>query len=126
RPPLLTRVPGVRALLGRLGETAPTHGFFSRLAALVQRRPWLVMVAVAAVLVFLASPLLGLTLRNSTTEMVPADSDQREFLTVLEEEYPAFATPTAQVLVAGTAEDAQALAAQVADLPNVTGADVSE
>src|SRR5699024_4091296 len=59
RPPLLSKVPGLRRLLGTLGETAPTHGFFSRLADGVQRRPWLVMVAVAAVLVFLASPLLG-------------------------------------------------------------------
>ena len=126
RPPLLSKVPGLRRLLGTLGETAPTHGFFSRLADGVQRRPWLVMVAVAAVLVFLASPLLGLTLRNSTTEMVPEGSEQQEFLTVLDEQYPAFATPTAQVLVAGSADDATALAEEIADLPDVTSAQVVE
>lgn len=126
RPPLLSKVPGLRRLLGTLGETAPTDGFFSRLAVGVQRRPWLVMVAVAAVLVFLASPLLGLTLRNSTTEMVPEGSEQQKFLTVLDEQYPAFAAPDAEVLVAGSAEDATALAEEIADLPDVTSAQVVE
>lgn len=126
RTPVLAKVPGLRRLLGTLGETAPAHGFFSRLAGGVQRRPWTVMVAVAAVLVFLASPLLGLTLRNTTTEMVPEGSDQREFLTVLDAQYPAMAAPTMEVLVAGSAEDAAALAEQIATLPDVTGARVAE
>lgn len=126
QPALLRRVPGIRALLGRLGESAPEHGFFSRLAGGVQRRPWLVMVATAAVLVFLASPLLGLNLRNTTTEMVPEGSDQREFLSVLEAQYPAFATPAVQVLVAGSAEDAGIVAEQITGVPEVTGATVAE
>src|SRR5699024_4508661 len=79
-----------------------------------------------AVLLLLASPLLGLNLRNTTTEMVPEDSDQREFLTVLAQQYPAFATPPVQVLVAGSAEDAAAFAEQVAGVPDVTEATVSE
>ncbi|WP_022916237.1 MMPL family transporter [Ruania albidiflava] len=126
RPPLLMKVPGLRRLLGTLGETAPTHGVFSRLAGGVQRRPWLVMLAVTAVLVFLASPLLGLSLRNTTTEMVPEGTEQREFLTVLEEQYPAFATPTAEVLVAGSTQEATAVAEEIATLPDVTGAQVAE
>ena len=126
RPPLLRRVPGLRALLGTLGETAPEHGFFSRLAGGVQRRPWLVMTAAAAVLVLLASPLLGLNLRNSTTEMVPADSDQREFLTVLDEQYPAFAAPPVQVVVEGDAEQAAAFAEEVSGVADVTGAEITE
>ena len=126
RPPLLRRVPGLRTLLGTLGESAPEHGFFSRLAGGVQRRPWLVLVAAGAVLVFLASPLLGLNLRNSTTEMVPEGSQQREFLTVLEQNYPAFATPDVQVLVAGSPEEAAAFAEQVGGVTDVTGATASE
>ena len=39
RPGSLHRVPGLRRMLRQLGDIAPVHGVFSRLGALVQRRP---------------------------------------------------------------------------------------
>lgn len=121
RPPLLGRVPGVRALVRRLGDVAPEHGVFSRLAGLVQRRPWVIVVLATAALLVLASPLLSTQLRNSTTELIPRDSDQRTFVDVLADDYPLVASPAATVLV-GT-DDAEGLTAQIEQLPDVVGVD---
>lgn len=71
RPSVLSRVPGVRAVLARTADVDHEEGVFSRLAARVQRRPWWVMGGSLAVLLVLAIPLLHLELRNSTTELLP-------------------------------------------------------
>src|SRR5690625_2427265 len=49
-------------------------------------------------------------------ELLPADSDQRQFLTALGEQYPAQEAPTAQVVVDGTDEQ---LAGLVEDIDAV-------
>lgn len=120
--PLLTRVPGLGRGLRRLGQVAPHDGVFSRLAGRVQRHPWLVLLGCVAVLALLASPVLALQLRNTTTELVPEGSSQRDFLERQEQDYPAVATP--DVLVVAEAEPAEVdrwAAAEVAVLPDVAG-----
>lgn len=121
KPPLMRRVPGARKVLGALGEVAPADGVFSRLAGGVQRRPWLVLVSAGAVLVFLASPLLSLQLRNSTLEMLPSESDQREFIQILTDDYPLVAAPTMSVLIEGDGSDAVTMAGAVMALDDVVG-----
>ncbi|TDE92473.1 MMPL family transporter [Occultella glacieicola] len=121
KPSVLSKVPVLRSLIGRLGDVAPEHGFFSRLAGGVQRRPWVVLVLTTIVLAVLASPVLGLQLRNSTTEMLPRDSDQRDFIDVVQADYPMLATPAVQVLVEAGAADAQTFADEISALPDVEG-----
>ena len=121
KPSLLSRLPGVRVLVRRLGDVPPESGFFSRLATMTQRRPWLVVVLTTAVLLLLASPLLGVQLRNSTVALIPAGSDQREFVEVIGEDYPALQTPPIRVVV--EADSADPLAEQIATLPQVTAVD---
>ncbi|MCM3660077.1 MMPL family transporter [Georgenia satyanarayanai] len=121
RPSVLSRVPAVYRVLERLGDVAPEDGVFSRLARGVHRRPWLVIAGVVAVLGLLASPVLGLQLRNSTTDLIPASSDQRKFITVLGEDYPAATTPPVLVVADTDAATAQTWAQEVAALPDVTG-----
>lgn len=123
RPALLSRVPGVRTVLGAMGEVAPQEGVFSRLAGGVQRRPWWVLGVVAVLLLLMASPLLGLQLRNSTTELLPSDSDQRDFTAILEQDYPQAASATMFVLAEGTEAAAESLAAQIDDLGDVDAVD---
>ncbi len=66
RRSVLRSVPGVRGVLRRTADVSRRdHGFFSRLARGVQRRPWVVVGAVTALLLVLASPLLDLAVRNS-------------------------------------------------------------
>ncbi len=117
RPSALSRIPGVRSVLGRFGETAPSSGLFSALAGRVQRHPWWVMIGTAAVLMLLASPLLGLQLRNSTVEMLPPGTEQREVIDTLDEQYPALADAPVQVLV--ESGGAQTLSDEIADIAGV-------
>ncbi|GAB2624105.1 MMPL family transporter [Pseudactinotalea suaedae] len=121
RPGLLSRIPGIRAVIARLGDVAPEHGFFSRLATHTQKRPWIVVLVSTALLVLMASPLAGVHLRNSTIELVPEGSDQRTFLTLVQDSYPALAAPPVSVVVeaASAVEVAEAIAA----VENVTGID---
>ena len=61
-----------------------TRGILARLAGFAQRRPALVAVVAATLLVVLASPLATLTLGSSDIRSLPVDSEQRktqEFVT---------------------------------------------
>lgn len=100
RPGVLNGLPLVR----RLGDVAPDEGFFSRLARRVQRRPWWVVVGVLTVLVVLALPVLGLTLRSSAEDLLPADHPQRQFYAGLREDFP-FTVPPAITVVSEGADE---------------------
>ncbi len=121
KPGLLSRVPGVRALVARLGDVAPEQGFFSRLATVTQKRPWIVVILSTALLVLMASPLLNVHLRNSTFELVPEGSEQRTFLHLIDDSYPALATPPVSVVV--ETSSAVEIAEQISGIENVTGID---
>jgi RND superfamily putative drug exporter len=123
RPSVLSRVPGVRAVLARTADVSHEEGAFSRLAARVQRRPWWVMGGSLAVLLVLASPLLHVQLRNSTTELLPLSSPQREFVQVLAEQYPASSAPSVQVVARTGAAEAQAVVPDLEALPGVASVD---
>ncbi|WP_369408675.1 MMPL family transporter [Cellulomonas triticagri] len=120
RPSLLSRVPGVRALLARTADVQSEEGAFSRLAARVQRRPWWVMGGSLAVLLVLATPLLHLELRNSTTELLPLSSPQREYVAVLAEQYPTSSAPAIQVVAQTSAAEATTAVPEIEAIDGVT------
>ncbi|WP_146951851.1 MMPL family transporter [Cellulomonas soli] len=123
RPGLLARVPGLRALLARTADVQSEEGAFSRLTGRVQRHPWLVMCGVLVVLGMLAAPVAHLELRNSTTELLPADAEQRAYLEALEANYPASSSATITVVAETSLEEATAWTTQVAGLEDVTSVD---
>lgn len=104
RPSVLSRVPLLGSLQRRMGDVTSEEGVFSRLAHAVHRVPWLVLVACLVLLVVLAAPVRHLHMLSSTTEMLPPHSDQRDYLRVLEEDYPAAAQPDATLVIAGTGQ----------------------
>ncbi|MFC4555170.1 MMPL family transporter [Georgenia faecalis] len=120
RPSVLSRVPGLRRVVGGLGDVAPEEGVFSRIARFVHAYPWPVLLGVLAILVVLASPLRSFDMRSSGVELLPSESDQRDFITSLVEDYPAAEAPAVVVVVDGTEEEAAALAEEVAALDGVT------
>src|SRR5699024_11701470 len=63
-----------------------------------QRRPWLVMIGAIVVLAGLAVPLTHLQLRNTAAEMLPTQSEQREFLQLMTEQYPQATQPEITVV----------------------------
>ncbi|ACQ80264.1 integral membrane protein [Beutenbergia cavernae DSM 12333] len=121
--PALARVPGLRWLGGRLGDVAPSRGIFSRLAGRVQRRPWLVGALVLLVLGVMAYPLTHLALRSSTTDLLPADSDQRAFLAAIAEDYPQTSVAPIRVVAEAQPEDLAPLVAEIEDLDGVASVD---
>jgi RND superfamily putative drug exporter len=123
RPGLVSRVPGLRSLLARTADVQSEEGAFSRLTARVQRRPWWVMGGSLAILLVLASPLLHLELRNSTTQLLPLSSPQREFVRVLAEQYPGSSSAAVQVVTQSTLEDAEAVIPQIEALDGVASVD---
>ncbi|AEI12110.1 MMPL family transporter [Cellulomonas gilvus] len=123
RPGVLARVPGVRTVLARTSDDHAEEGAFSRLAARVQRHPWLVMGGVVVLLGVLAAPLAHLELRNSTTGLLPMGSAQREFVETLATDYPASTSPAVTVVAETSLTQATAWADQVAELDAVATVD---
>lgn len=123
RPGLVSRVPGLRGLLARTADVQSEEGVFSRLAARVQRHPWVVMLGSAALLGVLALPLAQLELRNSTTQLLPAGTTQREYVEALAADYPAASSPGVVVVAETSLEAATAWAASIAELDDVAAVD---
>jgi RND superfamily putative drug exporter len=101
---VLTRIPGLSKLYARASDVSPDEGVFSRLTLRVQRHPWWVIGGVLAILVAVGWPIHGIELRNSTVELLPASSPQREFLTELEEGYPLSSPESIRIVSTGSRE----------------------
>lgn len=127
RPGVLTRLPGMAALVNALGDVHSDEGGFRRLAVWVQRRPRTVLVAVTALLLLLASPLLGIDIRSSYNEMLPRDNGQRMHTERVEDTFPALAAAPVQVVFEGsdpgTLQAAAQWSAQATDLAGVRAVD---
>lgn len=123
RPGLLSRIPGLRRVLSRTADVQSEEGVFSRLAARVQRHPWWVVTGTLLLLGALASPLAHIELRNSTVQLLPQDSTQREYLQAIADNYPAASSAAVTVIAETSLEDATAWAAQLAELDDVAAVD---
>lgn len=123
RPSALARVPGLRAVLARTSDVQTEEGVFSRLTGRVQRHPWWVLLGTLVTLGVLAIPLLHLEVRNSTTELLPAGSTQREFVDLLASDYTAASTPAITVVAETTLEEATAWAATLEEIEGVASVD---
>ena len=123
RPGLISRVPVLRTLLARTADVQSEEGIFSRLTGQVQRHPWWVMLGALALLGGLATPLTHLELRNSTTQLLPLGSDQRDYVQLLAREYPAATTAPVMVVAQTSLEAATAWAAQIGGLADVVSVD---
>lgn len=119
RPGLVARLPGLRGA----SDVQHEEGTFSRLATRVQRHPWWVMLGSVALLLLLASPVLGTSMRVSGLELLPSSSAQREYVDQLAQDYPGAATATATVVAEASLEEATALAEEIAALPDVASVD---
>ncbi|MCL2464998.1 MAG: MMPL family transporter, partial [Micrococcales bacterium] len=123
RPSPVLRVPGLRRVMAHTSDVQSSEGFFSRLTARVQRRPWWVIVGCVVVLGLFALPAHQLQVRNSGTELLPAGSNQRTFLDEIAANYPA-AQSAAITVVGQTSLDAgSAWAGELAGLSHVAGVD---
>jgi trehalose monomycolate/heme transporter len=130
--PALLAVLGHRINAGRVPlpwrRSAPLQGegAWARLARSVMRRPVWYAVGVTVVLLLLAAPTLRMQLGGYDERVLPAGSETRAVSERIAEGFPQSATDPITVLVSGAAaERAQAFAAQVSAVPEVTGAAIT-
>ena len=120
RPSALSRAPGVNRVLRAVGDASSDHGFFSRLAHRVVAHPWVIMVVVAAALAIMASPVGSLRMRTNIIEYVPADSSVRAGYDILQDDYPALATPTISIVAQTDTAGTAALVSDIEAMDDVT------
>ncbi len=125
-------VPSLLALLGsrinalsvrRGRDVAADSGAWNRLARGVMRRPVLVGVASAGLMLAAASPILGTNLTGPSAETVPAGLPSYAPNAYMEKHYPGDLTEAATVVVEGRASDRalDAYSDRVRALPGVVG-----
>ena len=119
----LTLTPALIGLFGRRIKAptrpVPDTGFFSRLARRVQRRPLLVTLSVAAVLLAAGSPFLHARFQNGGADLLPREFESRRFVDLTEARFPARGTEPLTVLAEAPLPAVEAYATRVADLPGV-------
>lgn len=121
RPPLLGRVPVLRALVHPVDGSSRDQGAFAALARWAQWRPWPVLAACVALLALLAWPLAHLHLLVSERDLLPPDADQRVYQRVLKEQYPNLAAADAVIIIQATGDSATSfINDRVAGAPGVS------
>ncbi len=120
RRSLLDRIPGVRALLRKTADVSSEDGFFSRLARMVQRRPWAIVGAVTGILLVLASPILDIAVRNSDYQLFPVSNERRQLLDGFDARYPSLASPQIEVLAEATPQQLDSWLQQISAVDGVT------
>ena len=110
----------------RLAAAGPVHdgasGWWSRLAAFVQRHPLRLAAAATAAMVVLAIPVLSLRLGSSDAGNDPASSTTRQAYDLLAEGFgPGFNGPLQLVATTGSPTDAAALAKLASTLKTEPG-----
>jgi RND superfamily putative drug exporter len=92
----LTLVPALLATFGRRipvrRALAPEQGFFSRLAGAVARRPWPVVLGLAALLLAAGAPLLSIRLQNGQANVLPQSLPSAQVQRTIEQRFPGAGT----------------------------------
>src|ERR1700730_6299893 len=106
------------------------EGAWHRLATWVMRRPWVVLIPTAAILLVAGSPFLSLQLANSDVNQLPTSAEAREGADLLQAQFPQVGQNTIAVVVnfqhgrpttAANIASAYQLAQRLATLKGVTG-----
>ncbi|MBN2176999.1 MAG: MMPL family transporter [Demequinaceae bacterium] len=121
RPGLLSRLPLIRSVFRFTSDVTRDEGAFSRLTAWVQKRPWTIVGASAAILLALAVPALSIHMRNSDVELLPPDNPDRAYLADLPLAYPSLADPAIVMMTDTPPSEFAQVAAQIAEIPHVIG-----
>jgi uncharacterized membrane protein YdfJ with MMPL/SSD domain len=132
----LTVLPALLTVLGpRINSLSPARlqraaerearpaqaGFWYRLSQIVQRRPALIALGAAALLIALGIPFWGIRLIQADARVLPASAGARQVNDVLESQFPANQTSPLAVVVGLPARSSQVrtLTGRISGLPDV-------
>lgn len=122
--PALCAMSARRLLAGQTTRNDDT-GTFASLAGWVQKAPWLVVALILAALVAMALPATRMEVTSSGVELLPTDSEQRQFFEELAQDYPELAAPDVRVVTSAGASEVRDWAKQATRLPHVESAEVT-
>lgn len=119
-PSKLSRMPGMRAVIAKVGDAASDDGFFSKLAAWVHARPWPVMIVSTLALIVMALPIANLTMRSNFIEYLPQDSSEALAYEAMQRDYEALRTSSATVVAYTDEENTEDFVSQIEAIAGVT------
>ncbi|MFD5750326.1 MMPL family transporter [Streptomyces sp. NPDC127033] len=130
--PALLKVLGHRVNSGRLPWAKPARSatrepMWGRLARTVMRRPALTALPVLAVLLFAASPLLGITFGTPDERVLPEDAESRQVSQVLREKFASSEDSALQIAIDRSVDQAPlaSYAGRLSELAGVVRVDSS-
>ena len=96
------------------------NNILKKISKFIVDQRMLVMIVFAAACVYCAMSISKVKVNEDITAFLPANTDTRRGLTIMEEEFTTFAS--ANVMLANTTYDrAKSVADEIAELPHVTG-----
>src|SRR4051794_24899588 len=105
----------------RRSATPTDEGVWARIARVVMRHPWPIMVGSVVVLLALAAPFLGAAWGQADDRSLPASATVRQAGDALRADFPGRETTALSVVLPNTAPDADAAyAAKLSTLPSVS------
>lgn len=107
KPSFLQKIPLLGWLMRKLGDVAPTRGFFSHTTGKVQKHPWVYTLLATGSLVFLSLPMLNMNIDNNGVDKTPVGTAQGDIFKTIKEDYPAFNEPEIIIVVDGTPAEEQ-------------------
>ena len=119
KPSIITRIPLMRSVVKAVGDSASDHGFFSRLARGVHRRPWLIVVATVVVLAAMAAPLSTLQMRTTITDYLTEGASATEAYNTVQANYSALQQASIIVVADQPPGDVEELLTHLRDLDHV-------
>ena len=119
KPSVITRIPIMRSIVKAVGDSASDHGFFSRLARGVHRRPWVIAAATAVVLAAMAGPLSTLQMRTTITDYLTEGASATLAYNTVQADYPALQEATIVVVADRPPDEVADLHDHLRDIDNV-------
>ena len=119
RPSVIVFLPGLRRLISSVADTSNDHGFFSKLAHWVHKRPWPIMIVVVLILVAMASPLGSMQLRTDTSDYLPKGMPATEAYNTLQANYPGMESASIIVIADQAPDGTAGLVAHLSGLDDV-------
>lgn len=119
KPSKLMKVPVLRTLVRKVGDTTSDEGVFSRLARWVHGRPWPVLIVTVVILVTMALPIKDMQIRSNFIDYVPPSTEKTTYDTI-QHGFPDLRTPDGTVVANADLKLAEPFINQVKDLKHVT------
>lgn len=125
RPSWFSRAPLFGTLVKKVGDAASDEGLFSRLAQWVHRRPWQILLAVAAVLIVMAMPIRDLQMRSNFMEYIPAHTRVSQAYDGMQK-YQQLATPSVSIIAETVPKNTDGLVEKIRDIAPADWVSVAE